>query len=52
MVKPLLEEFVDVFPDDLPKGLPPQRSHDFKIELKPDASPMRKVFTASRQMKH
>ena len=41
-VKTLLEEFADVFPDDLPKGLPPQRSHDFKIELQPNAAPIKK----------
>jgi hypothetical protein len=45
-VKTLLDEFADVLPDDLPKGLPPQRSHDFVIELQPDASPIKKVFTA------
>jgi hypothetical protein len=43
-IKILLEEFADVFPDDIPKGLPPQRSHDFKIELHPDASPVKKVL--------
>jgi RNase H-like domain found in reverse transcriptase/Reverse transcriptase (RNA-dependent DNA polymerase)/Integrase zinc binding domain/Retroviral aspartyl protease/Chromo (CHRromatin Organisation MOdifier) domain len=41
-VKTILDEFADVFPDDLPKGLPPQRSHDFKIELQPDALPIKK----------
>jgi Retroviral aspartyl protease len=41
-VKTLLEEFSDVFPDDLLKGLTPQRSHDFKIELQPDAAPVKK----------
>jgi hypothetical protein len=41
-VKTLLEEFYDIFPDDLPKGLPPQRSHDFKIELQPDAAHVKK----------
>jgi hypothetical protein len=50
-VKMLLNEFDDVFPDDLPKGSPPQRSHDFKIELQPDAAPIKKVFTACRQRK-
>jgi hypothetical protein len=28
-----IEEFGDVFPDELPNGLPPERSHDFKIIL-------------------
>jgi hypothetical protein len=41
-VKTLLEEYSDAFPDDLPKGLPPQRSHDFKIELQPGAAPIKK----------
>jgi hypothetical protein len=50
-VHELLDEFSDVFPDDLPKGLPPQRPHDFKIELQSDASPIKRVFTASKQRK-
>jgi hypothetical protein len=41
-VHELLDELSDVFPDDLPTGLPPQRSHDFKIELQSDASPIKK----------
>jgi hypothetical protein len=41
-VQSILDEFADVFPKDLPKGLPPQRSHDFKIELQPDALPIQK----------
>lgn len=35
----LLEEFKEVFPDELPKGLPPKRSIDFEIELVPGAAP-------------
>jgi hypothetical protein len=33
---PVLSEFKDVFPNDLP-GLPPERELDFTIELKPGA---------------
>jgi hypothetical protein len=46
-----LDEFADVFPEDLPKGLTPQRSHDFKIELQPDALPIKKDFTAYQPKK-
>lgn len=38
----LLSMYQDVFPDKLPKGLPPLRAQDFKIELKPDAEPQKK----------
>ena len=31
------EEYVDIFPSDLPKGLPPKRlGYEFKIDLEPD----------------
>jgi hypothetical protein len=36
---PVVCEFPDVFPDDLP-GLPPERDVDFVIELKPGTSPV------------
>jgi hypothetical protein len=36
---PVVCEFPDVFPEDLP-GLPPERDVDFVIELKPDTSPI------------
>ncbi|KAK8941019.1 hypothetical protein KSP39_PZI010072 [Platanthera zijinensis] len=36
---PVVSEFADVFPKDLP-GLPPQREIDFSIELVPGAKPM------------
>jgi hypothetical protein len=39
---PVLLEFKDVFPDELP-GLPPQRELDFTIELKPGAEPISKT---------
>lgn len=37
--KEMLEEFRDVFPDELPSGLPPSREVDHKIELVPGAVP-------------
>jgi hypothetical protein len=36
---PVVCEFTDVFPDDLP-GLPPDRDVEFKIELLPDTAPI------------
>lgn len=36
---PLLQEFRDVFPDDLPRTLPPARDVDHVIELIPGANP-------------
>ena len=38
-VQELLNEFLDVFPKELPAGLPPQRQLDHKIELVPGAEP-------------
>ena len=35
----LLHEYRDVFPTDLPSGLPPTRSVDHRIELKPGSAP-------------
>ncbi len=35
----ILADYGDVFPDDLPAALPPQRSVDHRIELKPGSSP-------------
>jgi hypothetical protein len=35
----LLNEYADVFPDDLPPVLPPKRGVEHRIELKPDARP-------------
>ena len=34
-VKQLIEEFNDVFPEELPKGLPPQRGIEHAIDLQP-----------------
>ena len=37
----VLEEFDDVFPQDLPLGLPPMRQgHEFKIDLEDDVHPV------------
>ena len=37
----VLEEFDDVFPQDLPLGLPPVRQgHEFKIDLEDDVAPV------------
>ena len=37
--KVLLKQFQDVFPDDLPKSLPPNREVEHKIELEANAQP-------------
>ncbi|KAL4309574.1 hypothetical protein GQ457_01G052960 [Hibiscus cannabinus] len=37
-IQPLLEEFKDVFQE--PTGLPPKRTHDHAITLKPEATPV------------
>ena len=36
---PVVREFLDVFPDDLP-GLPPKRETDFPIDLVPGTAPI------------
>src|SRR3954471_13318832 len=38
-VQPLLKEFSDVFPDEIPPGLPPKRITDHQIELEPGSRP-------------
>ena len=38
-VKTLLDEYSDVFPEELPPGLPPQRDIDHKIEIIPGSVP-------------
>ncbi|GJP46357.1 hypothetical protein CLOM_g5654, partial [Closterium sp. NIES-68] len=35
----IIREYPEIFPDDLPSGLPPERPQDHKIELEPDAQP-------------
>ena len=40
-IKAVLNEYKDVFPKDLPLGLPPVcKGHEFKIELQDDAPPV------------
>ena len=39
---PIIREYVDVFPKDLP-GLPPEREIRFEIELLPGAAPISKA---------
>ena len=36
---PVVQEFLDVFPSDLP-GVPPDRDIDFAIDLEPDTKPI------------
>ena len=38
---PVVKEFPDVFPEEIP-GLPPKREIDFVIELEPSARPISK----------
>ena len=38
-VQSLLNKYSDVFPDDLPAGLPPEREVDHKIEIIPGSEP-------------
>ena len=38
-ISDLLEEYRDIFPSTLPKGLPPERSLDHKITLLPGSTP-------------
>jgi hypothetical protein len=39
---PIVKEYPDVFPDDLP-GIPPQRQVEFRIDLVPGAAPIAKT---------
>ncbi|POM72700.1 Polyprotein [Phytophthora palmivora] len=39
MLQAVLEEFADVFPAELPPGLPPSRSIEHEVVLKPGATP-------------
>jgi hypothetical protein len=40
---PVVREFLDVFPDNLP-GMPPERDIEFKIELHPGTAPISKAL--------
>jgi hypothetical protein len=45
----LLDEFQDLFPDELPAGLPPKRNVDHEIPLQPESSPAsRPIYRLSR----
>ncbi|GJP52561.1 hypothetical protein CLOM_g11663, partial [Closterium sp. NIES-68] len=35
----IIREYPEIFPDDLPSGLPPERPQDHKVELEPGAQP-------------
>ena len=40
-IRTVLEEYDDVFPQDLPQGLPPIRQgHEFRIDLEDDVPPI------------
>ena len=40
-MKGILKEYADVFPDELPVGLPPiRKGHQFKIDLEDDVPPV------------
>jgi hypothetical protein len=46
---PVVRQFLDVFPDDLP-GMPPERDIEFKIELQPGTAPISKApYKISRE---
>ena len=38
-VQRVLEEYSDIFPEDLPTGIPPKRmGHEFRIDLEDDTT--------------
>src|SRR5262249_47652385 len=42
LVKPLVKEFADIFPKDLPNKLLPRRGIDHEIEIFPGSKPLHK----------
>ena len=48
-VQALLDDFADVFPKNLPIGLPPQRELDHKFKLLPRAEPPHRAPTKCRR---
>ena len=48
-LKPVLDEYKDVFPEQLPNEMPPKRSVNFELQIKPDAVPSaRALFHLSK----
>src|SRR3954468_6876695 len=45
----IIREYSDVFPDDLPKGLPPKRFLEHRINLHPNAQPTYKNYNRLSQ---
>ena len=43
-VVPLLKKYEDVFPEELPRGLPPKRTLDHRIDLIPGAETSKKAI--------
>ena len=39
----MVEEFLDIFPKELP-GLPPDRDVEFAIDMLPDTAPISKIL--------
>ena len=49
-VRPLLLEYKDVFPEELPHSLPPQRNVDHKIDVIPGSEPFKRgIYPLSQQ---
>ena len=49
-VRPLLLEYKDVFPEELPHGLPPKRNVDHKIGVIPGSEPFKRgIYPLSQQ---
>src|SRR3954466_906081 len=49
-VRPLLLEYKDVFPEELPYELPPQRNVDHKIDVIPRSEPFKRgIYLLSQQ---